>query len=473
MIGLRFIRIVCLLVICCCTSVKGMEDRPRIIVTTDGEADDRASFVRFLLTSNEFDVEAIVNSSSEFHWVGGKGWNAFHPVEWIAEYIGYYAQVYPNLLKHSKDYPSPDELLARWKVGNISAVGEYATRTEGARFIADILLDNSDSRPIWLQAWGGCNTIAAALKIIQEDHPERMAEVASRLRLYLIWEQDETYQQYIRPQWEPYGIPTIISDQFDCMAYIWPKVLPSEVKPYFEKVWMKARILEGHGPLCDAYPNKQGAFNAEGDTPAFLHTIPTGLRNRESPAYGGWGGRYVRVRGNVWMDPLPSSDYVHPSGQWGIANSWSKRLEHVTDTAKINVRTRYFKPLWRWLDAIQNDFAARADWCVEEYESANHPPVVSLAQASLDVSAGVGEVIEWDASGSTDPDGDTLSFRWWHYAEAGSYAGHVEGVSTPKFSFRVPEDARVGDTIHLICEVRDSGTPALTRYCRVIVTVVG
>lgn len=426
MIGLRFIGIVCLLVICCCTSARGMEDRPRIIVTTDGEADDRASFVRFLLTSNEFDVEAIVNSSSEFHWVGGKGWNAFHPVEWIAEYIGYYAQVYPNLLKHSKDYPSPDELLARWKVGNISAVGEYATRTEGARFIADILLDNSDSRPIWLQAWGGCNTIAAALKIIQEDH-----------------------------------------------LSVWPKVLPSEVKPYFEKAWMKAQILEGHGPLCDAYPNKQGAFNAEGDTPAFLHTIPTGLRNRESPAYGGWGGRYVRVRGNVWMDPLPSSDYEHPSGQWGIANSWSKRLEHATDTAEINVRTRYFKSLWRWLDAIQNDFAARADWCVEEYESTNHPPVVSLAQASLDVSAGVGEVIEWDASSSTDPDGDTLSFRWWHYAEAGSYAGHVEGVSTPKFSFRVPEDARVGDTIHLICEVRDSGTPALTRYCRVIVTVVG
>lgn len=413
-----------MLVICCCTSVKGMEDRPRIIVTTDGEADDRASFVRFLLTSNEFDVEAIVNSSSEFHWVGGKGWNTFHPVEWIAEYIGYYAQVYPNLL-HSKDYPSPDELLARWKVGNISTVGEYATRTEGARFIADILLDNSDSRPIWLQAWGGCNTIAAALKIIQEDH-----------------------------------------------LSVWPKVLPSEVKPYFEKAWMKTQILEGHGPLYDAYPNKQGAFNAEGDTPAFLHTIPIGLRNRESPAYGGWGGRYVRVRGNVWMDPLPLSDYVYPSGQWGIANSWSKRLEHATDTAEINVRTRYFKPLWRWLDAIQNDFAARADWCVEEYESANHPPVVSLAQASLDVSAGVGEVIEWDASSSTDPDGDTLSFRWWHYAEAGSYAGHVEGVSTPKFSFRIPEDARVGDTIHLICEVRDSGTPALTRYCRVIVTVV-
>lgn len=79
MIGLRFIGIVCLLVLCCCTSVRGMEDRPRIIVTTDGEADDRASFVRFLLTSNEFDVEAIVNSSSEFHWVGGKDGMLFIP----------------------------------------------------------------------------------------------------------------------------------------------------------------------------------------------------------------------------------------------------------------------------------------------------------------------------------------------------------------------------------------------------------
>ena len=69
--ALRFIRIVCLLVICCCTSVKGMEDRPRIIVTTDGKADDRASFVRFLLTSNEFDVEAIVNTAvrSSIGWV--------------------------------------------------------------------------------------------------------------------------------------------------------------------------------------------------------------------------------------------------------------------------------------------------------------------------------------------------------------------------------------------------------------------
>ena len=31
--------------------------KPRIIVTTDGEEDDRASMVRFLLSSNEFNIE--------------------------------------------------------------------------------------------------------------------------------------------------------------------------------------------------------------------------------------------------------------------------------------------------------------------------------------------------------------------------------------------------------------------------------
>jgi hypothetical protein len=38
-------------------------------------------------------------------------------------------------------------------------------------------------------------------------------------------------------------------------------------------------------------------------------------------------------------------------------------------------------------------------------------------------------------------------------------------------SFPVPADATLGSTIHLILEVTDNGTPALTRYQRVIVSV--
>lgn len=54
-----------------------------------------------------------------------------------------------------------------------------------------------------------------------------MAEVAKKIRLYFIWEQDDTYQRYIRPRWGQYDIPTIISDQFIAIFYQWKKYLPA------------------------------------------------------------------------------------------------------------------------------------------------------------------------------------------------------------------------------------------------------
>lgn len=445
--------------------------RPRVIVTTDGEADDRASMVRFLLTCNEFDVEGIINSSSQFHWVGGEGWHAFHQVEWVGEYINLYAQVYDNLKQHAPNYPTPEHLLSKWKVGNINGIGEDDIRSEGSDLIVKVLLDN-DTRPVWIQAWGGCNTISRALKTIQEDYPDRMQEAASKMRLFLIWEQDKTYQEYIRPNWEHFNIPTIISDQFDCMAYIWPKVLPEEVQTYFKADWMSANIIKQHGPLCSAYENNNGAFNAEGDTPAFLHAIPNGLRSMESPDFGGWGGRYVKVRNNVWMDPLPDSTYKHPTGQWGFSNSWSKKMEHDTDSDKIAIRTNYFKPIWRWLDDVQNDFAARADWCVKDYASANHPPIVRLKNTPITIVAKAGSKVKLDASSSVDPDEDSLTFYWWHYNNADTYKGaSIISANTAKTKFVVPEDANKGDTIHMICEVSDSGIPTLTKYQRVVIRV--
>ncbi|GAA5483114.1 nucleoside hydrolase-like domain-containing protein [Haloferula sargassicola] len=467
MISLRFVALYLVGILTCAAA-----ERPRVLVTTDGEADDRCSMVRFLLHSNDFDVEGIVNSSSQFHWQGGEGWHAFHDPAWVKESIGLYAEVYENLRLHDPAYPAPEDLLSKWKVGNISAVGEDQQRTEGAEWIAKVLLDDSDPRSVWVQAWGGCNIIARALKIIEVEHPEKMKDVAGRLRLFLIWEQDETYQKSIRPVWEPLGVTTIISDQFDCMAYIWPKVLPEKVKSYLEADWMKEHVLEGHGPLGSSYEALDGAFHAEGDTPAFLHAIPTGLRSTENPAWGGWGGRYVKVRGNVWMDPKPTDDWPRPGARVSIHNSWSKKLEHVTDPEQVAIRTNYFKPIWRWLPAVQNDFAARADWCVKDFAHANHPPQVRLKNTPRDLEAQPGEALILDASATTDPDGDQLEFRWWPYVEAGSDFGEtMPALAGPVAEIAIPEDTRPGDTFHMICEVADAGSPPLTRYQRVVITI--
>ena len=39
--------------------------RARVIVTTDGEIDDRCSMVRFLMYANEWDIEGIILRSSQ------------------------------------------------------------------------------------------------------------------------------------------------------------------------------------------------------------------------------------------------------------------------------------------------------------------------------------------------------------------------------------------------------------------------
>ncbi len=111
------------------------------------------------------------------------------------------------------------------------------------------------------------------------------------MRFFFIWEQDSTYQSYIRPHWGKYNILTIISDQFEAIAYQWEKTLPKEMHPYFKGAWMKANILNNHGPLCSLYKAhgkedkdfEEGDFRSEGDSPAFIHMINTGLRNLEKP----------------------------------------------------------------------------------------------------------------------------------------------------------------------------------------------
>ena len=103
---------------------------------------------------------------------------------------------------------------------------------------------------------------------------------------------------------------------------------------------------------------------------------------------------------------------------------------------------------------------------------ANHPPVVKLSNP-LDIIAKPGSKVELSAEGTTDPDGDKIMYSWWEYEEADSYGGRVEIINADKQKsfFKVPKDAKNGDAIHIVCEASDNGSPQLTRYQRVILTV--
>ncbi len=483
-----------------------LSHRPRTVVTTDGEIDDVDSFIRMLLYANEFQLEGLVYSSSQWHYKGdGAGTPFVSEMEmtrniygertdlrwpgtgWMQGLIASYAEVYPNLQQHAGGYPHPDSLMALIRVGNIDFEGEMERDTEGSDFIKALLLDD-DPTPLYLQVWGGTNTIARALKSIDDtyrgtDQWDAMyRKVCEKAVIYAILDQDATYRKYIAPQWPDLKI-YYNSNQFWCFAYMWKHAVPQTWQHYLEGDFMRNEIVDNHGPLLKKYyaygdgqkqegdpehlhgialdsfnqsrmgqawgPFKPYDFISEGDSPAYLHLVEVGLGNLKHPEYGGWGGRLLHSDSlpNRWEDGPQASDY---------------------NPFRDSVDTTF--PQTRWIPAIQEDFAGRADWCVLPYEQANHPPRVWVAGEKAR-SVSPGEAITLVAK-AEDPDGDGLEYNWWVYREAGTYpvSPPLSGADSPEVSLTIPQNLEPGQTLHLILEVRDRAEHPMTRYQRVILT---
>lgn len=95
--NLLFITSLITILYCACSNQQTRPDhasdkdmKPRVIATSDGEIDDECSMVRFLLYTNEWDVEGIITSSSQYHWHGHR-WAGD---DWIDPYLNAYTEVY-------------------------------------------------------------------------------------------------------------------------------------------------------------------------------------------------------------------------------------------------------------------------------------------------------------------------------------------------------------------------------------------
>jgi hypothetical protein len=230
--------------------------------------------------------------------------------------------------------------------------------------------------------------------------------------------------------------------------------------------WLDEHI-RSKGPLGAQYPHMP--YLMEGDTPSFLNLIDNGLSDPEYPDWGGWGGRYE------FYTPKPHKRLLYPESR----PFWSDAQDEVLGVDG-NWHTSNHATIWRWRSAYQNDFSARMDWTINSYDEANHPPVPDLGHADR-LEARPGDRVNLSAAGTTDPDGDELTYEWFYYKEPGTFTTSIarsgqpltiEDAEQSEAWFTVPTRRVLRNgTMHIILAVTDAGTPALTRYKRVIVDV--
>jgi hypothetical protein len=357
------------------------------------------------------------------------------------------------------------------------AVGEG--RDSGGSELLIEVVDRDDPRPLWVTVWGGPNVLAQALwKVRETRSAEALAQFVEKLRVYTISDQDDSGPWLRRsfPDLFYIASPGVHAGGAYHFA-TWSGISGDRFHARFtgadfslvDNHWIDQNVRLDHGPLGAQYPPVE--FLMEGDTPSFLGLVENGLNAPGKPDWGGWGGRYeyYTPRMQKWFQEPETrplwSDAVDEV--FGVDGHW-----HTSNHATI----------WRWRSAYQNDFAARIDWTTKPYAEANHPPVVELGHPDR-LAARRGELVNLSAAGTSDPDGDPVSYEWFYYGEAGTFTvangrtGRpvaIRGFDQREASFTVP-DSRVmppgTGTMHIILAVTDHGEPRLTRYRRVVVDV--
>lgn len=263
------------------------------IPVTNSDPDDVQSMVRFLLYSNELEVEGLIASAATFEMKANK--------QNILDVLDIYDEVDENLRKRDKRYPTADvlRLVTYEGLGNnhnvnvrfgcdkqpwSEIIGEGKDSEASEAIIAAV--DKPDPRPVWICVWGGPREVAQAVWKVGNTRSKAELDVfLGNLRIFLIGCQDATH--------------TWLMENFPDLFIIESRVTYQGMFGAGDRAWAGQHIIRDHGPLGAIYPPEamSGPGVIEGDSPSFLHLVSAnrGINNPEDPTQSGWGGQYTRI----------------------------------------------------------------------------------------------------------------------------------------------------------------------------------
>jgi len=258
-----------------CGIAQQKQVKPRILISSDiggTDDDDFQSMIHLLMYADQFQIEGLV--SSPF----GNGRK-----QDFLNMIALYKKDLPDLLKHTKGFPSPYSLRNVTKQGAISEAPYkgYTSATEGSNWIIKCAKKKSD-QPLWVLVWGGIEDVAQAL----HDAPE----IKKNIKVYWIGGPNKKWSvnayAYIA---ENHPDLWMIEANATYRGWFMDEGSPKNIssKAYYN------HFIEGRGAMGKDFIKYYEGNIKMGDTPSLAYLM-NGDPN--DPTGNSWGGQFTPIK---------------------------------------------------------------------------------------------------------------------------------------------------------------------------------